>query len=135
MVSEISHEGLLLSGFSTASIGTTPERTTPHPATTEEDKTPANPPAPSVPMIAINFLVVSGQQTLTTLGTMTTYGEVTLEPVANGFVLVLDGPGEYVDMGTPLPCLRDVTSCQDGFSLRITFELLTVSCVRGTCTG
>ena len=80
-------------------------------------------------MIAVNFLMVSGQQVLTTQGTMATYGEVTLEPVFSGLVLVLDAPGEHVDMGYLLPCLRDVTSCQDGLNLRITFELLMVSYV------
>ncbi|XP_076437914.1 uncharacterized protein LOC143277063 [Babylonia areolata] len=75
---------------------------------------------------SLRFLALVGQQlVMTSLGFMTSHGNVTLEPVPGGLVLVLDGPGEFLEVGGhSLPCLLDTSACSGGFFFRISFELL-----------
>ncbi|XP_012936923.1 uncharacterized protein LOC101852371, partial [Aplysia californica] len=83
-------------------------------------------------MVDVKFTEVErGHDLLTSLGTMKTYGDVTVEQTMykqGEMVLVIDEDGEYVDMGTTgIPCLDDITSCNSSFNFRLTFIITKIS--------
>ena len=74
--------------------------------------------------------VLRGQDLVTSLGTMSVHGNVSVEQTLfqqGQVVLVLDQDG-YVDMGsTGNTCLDDVTACTGSFNFRIVFMLREIS--------
>ncbi|XP_071090000.1 uncharacterized protein [Haliotis cracherodii] len=75
----------------------------------------------------ITFTSINGTDLLTSLTTMKVHGDANLEQSKIGTVLVLDGPGQYIDMqNTGVPCLDDLTTCFTNFNFRLTFQFIKI---------
>ncbi|XP_046563492.1 uncharacterized protein LOC124272364 isoform X1 [Haliotis rubra] len=75
----------------------------------------------------ITFTRINGTDLVTSLSTMKVHGDARLEQSKEGTLLVLDGPGQYIDMlKTGVPCLDDLTTCSSSFNFRLTFQFIKI---------